>query len=101
MKTITITWKAFTDRPGIPYTKPTDVTIAVDMDQAVSDYDICEVLFRETNLYEGPLWNRIEPLLSQDRTHTALSVGDEITIDNKIYRCENIGWNLVTQEETP
>lgn len=64
------------------------------------DLVILDIIFRDTNVYEGFMWNIIEPKLSPLRTHTALSVGDEIEIDGRVYLCENIGWkrqNLVTK----
>jgi hypothetical protein len=33
-------------------------------------------------------------MLSPDRTHTALSVGDEVTVDDVTFRCEPAGWSV-------
>jgi hypothetical protein len=52
-------------------------------------------LFRDTNLYQGELWDLIEPNLSPKRTHTALSVRDEVSIDGRRYVCAGIGWEPV------
>ena len=91
MKTITITWKAFvTDE--VPSRKAVSKTIKYDT--ALDDEALCEKAFRETNLYTGYLWEALQPL-PEGRTHTALSVGDEVTIDDRTYRCEHIGWELV------
>jgi len=57
----------------------------------VPDEDICEKVFRDTNLYEGDLWDALQPL-SEARTHTSLSVGDYVIIDGRMYRCAGIGW---------
>lgn len=46
-----------------------------------SHQDLLANISRHTNLYNGELWDIIEPLLPADRTHTALSVGDKIVID--------------------
>lgn len=40
----------------------------------------------------GPLWDLIEPVMPEDRSHTALSIGDEVEIDGKSYRVEPVGW---------
>jgi len=59
------------------------------------DLEICETLFRDTNLYEGPFWDRLEPVLPETRTHTALSVGDFVFIDDRRYLCKSFGWERV------
>jgi hypothetical protein len=86
-KNITITYKAFA-----PHGNVTDLTFVLNVDKATSDEEICETIFRETNLYAGTIWDRIQPLLPEDRTHTSLSVGDEVTIDDKIFLCDIIGF---------
>ena len=58
-----------------------------------SDHDVLEALFEATNLYEGPLWDALQPL-PEDRSHTALSVGDHVVIDGTIYRCDSFGWSV-------
>jgi hypothetical protein len=57
----------------------------------VPDEAVCEKVFRDTNLYEGDLWDALQPL-SDRRTHTAISVGDYITIDGRMYCCGKMGW---------
>lgn len=86
MSQVTITWKAFGDATSATFDVP-------DNGDAI---DICDMLFRQTNLYEGYAWNILEPLLPENRTHTALSVGDEITVNGVTYRCEPIGWAEVS-----
>lgn len=85
--TITITWKAFGS--------PTSATIQYDT--GLDEDAILAKAFRETNLYEGYLWNALEPHLPEDRTHTALSVGDEVTINGNVFRCEPFGWSTHSQ----
>ena len=82
MKTIEITWKAF----GRP------TTAIVSYDTALDDLAICAKAFRETNLYGGFLWDTLLAQLPEERTHTALSVGDEVTIDDNTYECVGDGW---------
>lgn len=84
MKLVTITWKAFG--------KPTDATIMLE---DMADLAICEELFKATNIYSGWLWDALQRNIPTNRTHTALSVGDEVTIDGTIYRCAPIGWDVV------
>lgn len=88
MKCATITWKAF----GTP-------TTATLMLEDMADLEICEELFKATNIYAGRLWDALERFLPENRTHTALSVGDEIDVDGTIYRCEPIGWEIVGKYE--
>lgn len=91
MKTITINYKAFC-RADVPTRKATSVTVKYDT--ALDDEAICEKAFRETNTYSGYLWDALQPL-PEGRTHTSLSVGDEVTIDGRTYRCADIGWERV------
>jgi hypothetical protein len=92
MKLVTITWKAFG--------KPADATIMFDIDGNVSDLQLCEALFASTNTRSGWMWDAIQRFMPAVRTHTALSVGDEIDIDGSIYRCAGIGWEHVTTYTT-
>jgi hypothetical protein len=82
MKTVNITWRAFGS--------PTSITFTTDVDG--TPLEICEQLFAETNKYHGELWNIIDPLLPENRTHTALSVGDEVQVNDTAFRCAPIGW---------
>ena len=70
----------------------------------------CDVLYEITNLQDDVydftrnktkqlLWNLLKPLLPDNRTHTSLSVGDEITIGTNTYRCADIGWELLDTKE--
>jgi hypothetical protein len=95
MATITITWNSFT-KP----TQSASATISFDYNAEVFSHNqICDIVFEQTNLYQGALWNVLEPALPADRTHTALSVGDEVTIFNHntgfTYRCAHFGWELI------
>lgn len=85
-KNIRITWKAFAK-----YGEPTS-SCEIQVDTDASALDICNMLFRETNTYMGPLWNLIEPVLPEERSHTALSIGDEVDVDGQSYRVEPAGW---------
>ena len=94
MSKVTITLKAFGDDlesarvvSSVSFTR-----ITISPDEHIA---FCEKIFADLNLYTGWVWNEVEPLLSPNRTHTALSVGDEIEIDGKVYRCENVGFSEV------
>jgi hypothetical protein len=58
--------------------------------------ETCNKVFEDTNKYQGALWNVLEPLLPQDRTHTALSVGDTVTINGIVFTCAPMGWTWAT-----
>ena len=94
MSKVTITLKAFGDD-----LKSGRVVSSVSFDSTTISVDnhitFCETVFADLNLYTGWVWDTVEPLLSPNRTHTALSVGDEIEIDGKVYRCENVGFSEV------
>ena len=87
MTNITITWKAFGE--------PTSANIEWDYTDSQS---VCDQAFRDTNLYNGSLWEALEPHLPEDRTHTALSVGDEVEVAGTTYRCEPVGWSITEKE---
>ena len=95
MATIIITWKSFIDP-----TQSASATISFDYNAEVfSHNEICDIVFEQTNLYQGSLWNVLEPALPDNRSHTALSVNDEVTIYNHntgfTYRCAHFGWELI------
>lgn len=95
MKNIKVTWKAFGESP-IHNEYITSVEFYWDTD--LSALEICEQIFQDTNKYRGAMWDTIEPMLSPQRTHTALSVGDEVEVNGVTYRCEGFGWlQLVSQ----
>jgi hypothetical protein len=66
----------------------------------IDDLELCEALYRATNLYEGELWNRMQPL-PENRTHTALSVGDVVVIRGTGYLCSMIGFQKILDGVTP
>ena len=93
MSKITITWKAFGDFDGRIVSSVSFNTV----ENYETDFDrlgFCEGVFAQTNTYTGPLWDIIEPRLDPKRTHTALSVGDEVSVDGWVYVCDRIGFIL-------
>lgn len=103
MKTITVTWRAFND-PTMPDRvaeierkgRQIETSAAFTYDTDLDDLALCEQVFRDTNLYEGPTWNLLEPVLPANRTHTALSVvfdnGDYVDIDGRTYEVAGVGF---------
>ena len=96
INTATIYWKAFgEDADAGRYFSSVTLNLG-DIDASDENHDaICEAIFHATNTYSGRLWEQIEPVLASYRTHTALSVGDEIRVGTKLYRCEPIGFSEI------
>lgn len=91
---IKVTWKAFEKSLGIGEAVAS-VAVSYEAHEDTSDTDICERVFQDTNKYQGSFWDLIEPILPENRTHTALSVGDEVEVNGIVYRCEGAGWQPV------
>jgi hypothetical protein len=96
-QTIKITWKAFGNDPE-SNRYISSVEFELNAYSTIDQEILCEELFDNTNSYRGSLWQIIEPLLSPTRTHTALSVGDEIQIDDNTYEVANVGFKLLAVE---
>lgn len=107
MTRITVTWKAFdnkdpkrlqdfADAGRVPVTS---TTIETKIGENLNPFSVCEMVFHSTNTYQGDLWDALQPL-PEDRTHTALCVGDEVTIDGQTYRCDDFGFSEVAELDT-
>lgn len=83
-KLVSIVYKAFKDG-RLTMTKP----VFIETDK--SDEALCEQVFHETNTYQGPIWDAMQPL-PEDRGHTALSVGDSVIITGVEFTCEEFGF---------
>lgn len=95
MATVTITWKAFGNKPE-RNRFISSVTFDTEFDITDENREqFFNVIYQQTNLYSGNLWNIIEPLLSETRTHTALSIGDSIKINDSTYTVAETGFELV------
>lgn len=90
MSKVKITWKAFGDKPAAGKF----VTSAeFETDFPIDDVQkFCNVVYHSTNTYSGNLWDILVPILSPVRTHTSLSIGDEIEIDGVAYVTANFGF---------
>ena len=105
--TLEITWRAFTEEGPATHIqarldagkKTTSVAITVEHDG--TDLALCEEVFRQTNMYDGDIWDRIQPLMSDNRTHTALSVGDYVRVGDNVYKCADMGFVLVEKDGQP
>ncbi len=107
MNTIKITWKA-SFHPSTGWTgEDASATFRFDFN-GMSDIQILESIYEQTNLYSGQAWNIIEAILPENRTHTALSVscgpmvnneiqwvGDVVEIDGTAYEVKSFGWEEV------
>lgn len=91
---IKITWKAFGDKPEIGRFI-TSVKIEADEVFSKNIADTLNLIYCDTNLYQGYFWDLLEKNLRSTRTHTALSVGDEVEINGTTYRCAEVGWVVV------
>ena len=100
MSKVKVTWKAYGNKPQIGRfissvefeTAPITVTL---LTQEVHNKGLCEGIYQSTNLRAGGYWDIIQPLLSETRTHTAISVGDEIEIDGQVYICADFGFEKI------
>ena len=115
--TITVKWTAFeksfenlpnqngnawSDRPNqTGRIGNAEITFDTEIPPAMFDEEILELLFEQTNLYGGQVWKaHFEGKMPEDRSHTALSVGDQVVIerndDRSEYVCKDVGWELLT-----
>ena len=98
---VKVTWKAFGNRiEQGRYVSSVEFEL---LDTKPSHDVLLNAIYTATNLqdeladfgakaFEIYLWKVIEPRLASDRTHTSLSIGDEIEIDGQTYVCADIGW---------
>ena len=106
MTTIKLTYKAF---GNIPERNKEITSVEFDVETGMTpDLDLMNLLYEATNLQDElyafggsnsvafKVWKMIEPLLSPNRTHTSLSVGDEIQIQYRTYRITHTGFDLMS-----
>jgi len=98
---VKVTWKAFGNKiEQGRYVSSVEFEL---LDTKPSHDVLLNAIYKATNLQDELadfgakaldiyLWKVIEPRLASDRTHTSLSVGDEIEIDGQTYVCADIGW---------
>ena len=103
---VTVRWKAFSNperaEEGRKVLPVTEATMEAPMFDYVNDLGICNKVYQETNLYFGQFWNELEKVMPKNRSHTALSSGDEVVVSrmNTIttFRCAEVGWEKVEEQ---
>jgi hypothetical protein len=97
MSKVKVTWKAFGNKPEIGLFIS---SVEFETEFSVEDAEkFCEVVYHVTNTQSGNLWSIIQPLLAKTRTHTAISIGDEIEIDGQVYICADCGFEKIEDVE--
>jgi hypothetical protein len=89
---IKITWQAFGNSPQRNRFVSSVEFKFNHIGSKITDQKLCDKIYQDTNLYSGLIWDIVEPLLSPTRTHTALSVGDEIQINENAYIVADFGF---------
>jgi hypothetical protein len=99
MSQVKITWKAFGDKPEQGrFISSVEFETEFKIDESNVN-KFLEVVYHNTNTYSGNLWQIIEPKLSATRTHTSISIGDEIEIDGHVYICADFGFEKIEDVE--
>jgi len=99
MSKVKITWKAFGDKPAIGrFISSVEFETEFKIEEATVG-QFLEVVYHNTNTYSGELWKVIEPKLSATRTHTSISVGDEVEIDGQVYVVADFGFEKIEDVE--
>jgi hypothetical protein len=99
MSKVKVTWKAFGDKPEI-WRFVSSVEFETEFPITEENRDqFFGVIYQQTNTYQGNLWSIIEPKLSPNRTHTAISIGDEIEVDGQVYICADFGFEKIEDVE--
>ena len=99
MSKVKITWKAFGDKPEIGrFISSVEFETEFKIEEATVG-QFLEVVYHNTNTYSGELWKVIEPKLSATRTHTSISVGDEVEIDGQVYVVADFGFEKIEDVE--
>ena len=95
---IKITWKAFGNKPernryiaSLAFEAPAVFSNDVN--------DTLNLICADTNLYQGFFWNLIEKDLPANRTHTALSIGDEVEVNGQVYVVGDFGFIKIEEAE--
>ena len=103
--TLTVKWTAFENSHNLfiegGRITNAEMTFTTEIPPAMFDEEILELLFEQTNLYTGKVWDEyFKDKMPENRSHTSLSVGDRVIIerndDRSEYVCKDIGWELLT-----
>jgi hypothetical protein len=66
-------------------------TFEFKSETSMSIDEICEAVYRDTNWYQGSVWEAMQPL-PEVRSHTALSIGDVVTVNGIEMLCSEFGF---------
>ena len=108
MTAIALTYKAFKSvaREGTEGITTARLDVVLPL---YDDYKVLDMIYKATNLQEElaefgashleiSLWKSIKTALPANRTHTSLSVGDEIQIEDRLYSIEMAGFKQLCCE---
>ena len=99
MSKVKVTWKAFGESvESGRFISSVEFETEFEINDENRD-QFFGVVYQQTNTYQGNLWNIIEPKLSATRTHTAISIGDEIEVDGQVYICADFGFEKIEDVE--
>jgi hypothetical protein len=108
MTYIEITWNIDRSLPATHIGDKEETTVSFHTEDVIGGHveadaskAFCETIFHETNIYSGTIWDHIQPLLSPKRSHTALSIGDDVRVGADVYRCAEVGFELIEKEGRP
>lgn len=96
--TVTITWKAFGNKPErnrFISSATIEVGTIEPLTTNADRIKLLDKIYEATNLQTGWYWVKIDEVIPANRTHTSLSVGDEIEINGFKYRCDDFGWTNI------
>lgn len=102
---VRVSWKAFSDpkraEGGRKVFPVTSVEVMMPEFNNWKDLDILNQVYQDTNLYNGIFWDILEEVMPKDRSHTALSINDEVGVIRgngmRLYRCAETGWELIQE----
>jgi hypothetical protein len=89
--------KLWSDTPPTSYTFDIE-TVLLGNESVLTDQvqiRLAEYLFTQTNIYQGFLWNMVCRLQPAQRSHTALSIGDVVVINDRRWTCGKDGWREI------
>lgn len=93
--TITVTWNPmFPERKiamGLEVEASAEKRFSFVTEDIMTGEQVCSAVYAATNLYAGEIWDAMQPLPA-DRGHTAISMGDFITVNGVTYECAEFGW---------
>lgn len=98
---IKVTWnQMFAERNielGLPVITA-EKTFEFKSEDSMSIDQICEAVYRDTNWYEGSVWDAMQPL-PELRSHTALSIGDVVSVNGIEMLCSEFGFKCINVEK--